>query len=119
VSFQVAVLKILAGHPEGRASLAELKHCMAVLTCSGADWSDRMKRLAARAPGLDIFTNGYVLRHPDGWQLTEEGRRFLTTIEAPPEARPAAVVPPSMRETTDQPANVIQLDHVRQRRRAA
>ena len=59
--FQITVLKVLAGHPEGYASLADLKHYVAVLTCSGADWSQRMKRLAARAPELDIFSSGYVL----------------------------------------------------------
>ena len=54
VSFQITILKVLAGHPQGHASLADLKQYVAVLTCSGADWSQRMKRLAARAPELDI-----------------------------------------------------------------
>ena len=31
-----------------------------------------MKRLADRAPALDIFSSGYVLRHSDGWQITFE-----------------------------------------------
>lgn len=83
VSFQITVLKVLAGHPEGRASLADLKHYVAVLTCSGADWSQRIKRLAARAPELDIFSSGYVLREPCGWQITTKGREFLILIEAP------------------------------------
>jgi hypothetical protein len=74
VSFQITVLKVLAGHPEGRASLADLKHYVAVLTCSEADWSQRMKRLAARAPELDIFSSGCVLREPSGWQITQRGR---------------------------------------------
>ncbi len=42
-----------------------------------------MKRLAARAPDLDIFTGGYVLRHDSGWQITDRGREFLKLIEAP------------------------------------
>jgi hypothetical protein len=67
------VLKVLAGHPGGRASIADVKQYMAVLICSGADWSQRMKRLAARAPDLDIFSSGYVLREPSGWQITEAG----------------------------------------------
>lgn len=115
----MAILKVLAGHPEGRASLADLKHCLAVLATSGADWSGRMKRLASRAPGLDIFTNGYVLRHSGGWQLTEEGRQFLIDIEAAPEARPAPVGPPSLPETADESSNIIRLDQARQQRRAA
>ena len=39
VSFQIAVLNVLAGHPEGRASVADVKQYMAVLMCSGSDWS--------------------------------------------------------------------------------
>jgi hypothetical protein len=57
VSFQITVLKVLAAHPDGRASLADLKRYMAVLASSGPDWSQRMKRLAARAPGPDIFSD--------------------------------------------------------------
>ena len=83
MSFQIAVLKVLAGHPEGYASLTDLKHYLAVLTCSGADRSQRLKRLAARAPELDIFSSGYVLREPNGWLITAKGRDFLVSIETP------------------------------------
>jgi hypothetical protein len=121
VSFQITILKVLAGHPEGRVSLADLKQYVAVLTCSGADWSQRMKRLAARAPGLDIFSSGYVLREPSGWQITDEGREFLIWIEASP--ADAAVTPIALSERavltpSDLPPNVIQLaGHKVQRRR--
>jgi hypothetical protein len=121
VSFQITVLKVLAGHPEGRASLADLKHYVAVLTCSGADWSQRIKRLAARAPELDIFSNGYVLREPSGWQITTKGREFLILIEAPlaePALTPVAFPTPVV---SDLPPNVVQLagDKVQRRRRRA
>ncbi len=104
-------MKVLAGHPEGRASVADLKQYVAVLTCSGADWSQRI-RLAARAPDLDIFSSGYVLREPSGWQITDAGRTFLTLIETPapepavvgPEAlRPIAAAAPAL------PLNVIRI----------
>ena len=120
VNFQITVLKVLAGHPEGRASLADLKHYVAVLTCSGADWSQRMKRLAARAPELDIFSSGYVLREPSGWQITAEGRAFLISIEAPlaePALTPVALSMSVVSEPTVLPSNVVQL--VRRRRAAA
>ena len=121
VSFQITVLKVLAGHPQGRASLADLKHYVAVLTCSGADWSQRMKRLAARAPKLDIFSSGYVLREPSGWQITAKGREFLILIEAPlaePTLTPVALATPVVSELTDLPPNVVQLaGHKVQRRR--
>lgn len=80
---------------------------MAILISSGPDWTDRTKRLAARAPGLDIFTQAFVLRDKSGWQITEAGRALLASIEAPlqkinPEpsgavvllVRPPAALPP-------------------------
>lgn len=123
MSFQITVLKVLAGHPEGRASLLDLKRCIAVLTCSGADWSQRMKRLAARAPDLDIFSSAYVLREPTGWQITQRGREFLALIETP-SAEPAisSVAPPSaVTDPTAPPTNVVQLigHKVQHRRRRA
>ena len=121
MSFQITVLKVLAGHPEGHASLADLKHYVAVLTCSGADWSQRMKRLAARAPELDIFSSGYVLREPSGWQITTKGREFLILIEAPlaePALTPVAHATPVASDPTDLPPKVVQLaGHKVQRRR--
>src|SRR5260370_33169037 len=97
VSFQITVLKVLAGHPEGRASLEELRRAVAILISSGPDWTDRTKRLAARAPRLDIFTQALVLRDKSGWQITEAGRALLAAIEAPlqkiiPEEPSGAVV---------------------------
>jgi hypothetical protein len=120
---QITILKVLAGHPEGRASLADITRYVAILTSSGADWSQRMKHLAARAPGLEIFTSGYVLRDNSGWQITDAGREFLKSIEAQafePVVEPAAP-PPLVLVPPDLPPNVIQLVgyKVRRRRRAA
>jgi hypothetical protein len=83
VSFQITVLKVLAGHPEGRASLAELTRYVSILISSGPDWTNRTKRLAARAPKLDVFGDSLVLRDDRGWQITESGRQFLASLEAP------------------------------------
>jgi hypothetical protein len=118
VSIQITILKVLAGHPEGRASLAELRQFTQVLTCSGPDWSQRIKRLAARAPGLDIFSSGYVLRETSGWIITTAGRDFLTSIEGPA-AKPRLELPPApVANTTpvDLGSNVIQLADHRDRR---
>src|SRR6478609_4921976 len=81
MSFQITILKVLAGHPGGRASLADLKRAMAILITSGSDWTDRMKRLAARAPDLDIFSQSFVLRDNAGWQITDAGRTFLDFLQ--------------------------------------
>ena len=83
MSFQITILKVLAGHPEGRASLPDLKRAMAILITSGSDWTDRTKRLAARAPDLDIFCQSFVLRDNAGWQITDAGRAFLDFLQTP------------------------------------
>jgi hypothetical protein len=83
VSFQITVLKVLAGHPEGRAKLADLTRYVSILISSGSDWINRTRYLAARAPKLDIFGDSFVLRDDNGWQITDGGRQFLATLEAP------------------------------------
>ena len=93
MSFQITVLKVLAGHPGGRASLDELRRAVAILISSGTDWPDRTKRLAARAPGLEIFTRAFVLRDAAGWQITETGRLFLAALEAPIQKMPSIEEP--------------------------
>jgi len=80
---------VLAGHPQGRLSVDELKRAVAILICSGSEWTDRTKRMLARAPGLDIFSQSLVVRDAQGWQITEAGRALLSTIEKPVTAPPA------------------------------
>jgi hypothetical protein len=112
VSFQITILKVLAGHPEGRASVADVKQYVAVLMCSGPDWSRRMKFLAARAPGLDVFSSSYVLREPGEWRITDAGRSFLASIELP---APTLAVPPTVAEALA-PLNVVRIaDYIRHR----
>ncbi len=82
MSLQVIILKVLASHESGRATLASLNRDIAILTASGAEWSARIKRLAARVAAIDIFGCGYVLRDAEGWQITEQGRKFLDALEA-------------------------------------
>ena len=82
MSIQVAILKVLASHGSGRATLNSLKHDLAILSTSGADWQVRIKRLAARVPDVNIFGSGYVLRDAEGWQITSAGREFLRGLEA-------------------------------------
>lgn len=83
VSLQIAILKVLSSHPDGRASVAAIKSDLAVLTASGKDWNERVKRLADRAPNLDIFGQGFVERDSSGWSIAEAGRDFLRSIERP------------------------------------
>nr|WP_202557247.1 hypothetical protein [Bradyrhizobium japonicum] len=76
--------------------MAELKRDMAILATSGRDWAERTKRLAARVPALDIFSQGLVERLNGGWRITEEGRAVLKLMEArPAEMRTESAVPPA------------------------
>jgi hypothetical protein len=95
VSLQIAILKVLVSHPEGRATIAALNSDLCILNTSGSDWSDRLKRLAARAPGLDIFSQRLVLRDSSGWQITPEGRAFLDRLEMGDASASVPVAEPS------------------------
>lgn len=69
MNFQVTVLKILVSYPDGFAVMADLKRDMAILATSGPDWAERTKRLASRAPDLDIFSQGLVERLNGGCRI--------------------------------------------------
>src|ERR1700754_4724553 len=89
LSFAVSILKILAGQPEGRAPVARIKEYLEIFYTSGPEWPVRTKALAARAPGLDIFTQGLVVRENGEWRITAEGLASLAAMEGPqPEAAP-------------------------------
>lgn len=83
MSFQVSILKILAGQPDGRASMDVVKQYLAVLYTSGPEWVARTKCLAERAPDLDIFSQKLVAREPGEWRITDEGKAFLAALERP------------------------------------
>jgi hypothetical protein len=83
VSFQITILKVLAGQPDGYLSVADLRNNVAILISSGPDWTDRTKRIASRTPRLDIFSQGMVIRLSDGWQITDAGRAFLAESGMP------------------------------------
>ena len=81
MSLQFSILKVLAGQPDGRATVRDLNRYITLLSCP--EWAARMKRLSVCAPDLDIFGSRYVLRDDAGWQLTEAGHAFLACIEVP------------------------------------
>ncbi|MET4717211.1 hypothetical protein ABIF64_000629 [Bradyrhizobium japonicum] len=99
MNFQVTVLKILVSYPGGFAVMEDLKRDMAILATSGREWADRTKRLAARVPALDIFSQGLVERISGGWQITAKGRVVLEFIEARP-AAPKPIQAPLVEEAT-------------------
>jgi hypothetical protein len=54
-----------------------------------------MRRLAARAPKLEIFADALVLRDERGWSITDLGRQFLAALEAPTSAKAEAQEQPT------------------------
>ncbi|UFX49455.1 hypothetical protein HAP47_0040700 (plasmid) [Bradyrhizobium sp. 41S5] len=106
MNFQVTVLKILAAYPGGFAVMEDLKRDMAILATSGRDWAERTKRLVARVPDLDIFSQGLVERISGGWKITSKGRAVLEFMEARPMASEVAQVPPPRETNSTLPAPV-------------
>lgn len=87
---------------------------------SGTDWSDRMKRLAARAPDLSIFSSGYVIRDDSGWEITNAGLAFLTSIEvADCESKviEPEILQPALTAEPHLPPNVVRITDLAERRR--
>ena len=116
MSFQITVLKVLDGHPGGRASLPELTR-----GSHPSDWTNRTKRLAARVPGFDIFSQSFVLRDDAGWQITEAGRAFLASVETPIQAdnqRPPEPVATPVPAPASPPIRLVTVNRRGRRRRA-
>ena len=84
MNFQVTVLKVLVSYPDGFAVMEDIKRDMAILATSGQDWAERTKRLAARVPDLNIFSQGLIERMNGGWRVTDKGRAVLEIMEARP-----------------------------------
>ncbi|MCP3442262.1 hypothetical protein [Bradyrhizobium sp. CCGUVB14] len=81
MNFQVTILKILVSYPNGFATIVDVKRDMVILATSGREWSERTKRLGARVPDLDIFSQRLVVRENGGWRITDEGRSVLSFME--------------------------------------
>ncbi|WP_091898664.1 hypothetical protein [Bradyrhizobium sp. Rc2d] len=117
MNFQVTVLKILVSYPDGFAVMADLKRDMAILATSGRDWAERTKRLGARIPDLDIFSQALVERLNGGWRITQKGRAVLELMEGRPrDPEPAAEETPSDRPGPATPASRLPAQRGRRRR---
>ncbi|WP_177248768.1 hypothetical protein [Bradyrhizobium sp. Ghvi] len=81
MSFQLSILKILAGQPRGRASIEAVKQHLSIYYRSGPEWPARMKRIASRAPQLNIFGQRLIEREAGCWIITDLGRKALETLE--------------------------------------
>jgi hypothetical protein len=122
VSLQMSIVKVLSSYPDGRAPLDALNADLKILAGSGRDWTARMKRLAARAPELDIFCQALVVRDAQGWQLTAAGFELLHRVETAPDvtAEPVAAEVPDVKIAADRPRAPLVLigRKIRRRRKA-
>ena len=62
MSLQIAILKVLVSHTEGRATIAALNSDLSILYTSGSDWTDRLRRLAARTRSRHIWSKARFAR---------------------------------------------------------
>jgi hypothetical protein len=92
VSLQIAILKVLSSYADGKAPLDAIKSDLAILAGAGREWDQRLKRLATRAPRLDIFGQHLVLKDGANWVLTAAGREMLRHLETPAPVKPALIV---------------------------
>ena len=81
MSFQLSILKILAGQPDGLASIALVRQYLEMFYTSGPDWAKRMKHLASLAPDIDIFSQQLISHRPGEWLITDKGRAVLEALE--------------------------------------
>jgi hypothetical protein len=93
--------EVLAGQTEGRATLPELTRQVSILVSSGPDWTERTKRLAALAPGLDILRSRFVFVDRASWQITDAGRAFLISLETPTSADNSSAIPENVLVSPD------------------
>ena len=90
----IAILKVLAGHPEGRATLDVLKRDLAILSTGGRDWSDRIACWAARADEVRVYSDRLIERDAHGWRITQVGRMLLASLEGAAAGIPITETPP-------------------------
>jgi hypothetical protein len=76
VQFKVAMLKILAKHPDGRATLDELSYEME-MAAAGNEAAARLSELDF----VDVFQSGLVVLEGDELQITDAGRSALRAID--------------------------------------
>lgn len=72
---------------------------LALLAGAGPEWFQRIKRMVSNAPGLDIFSERYVIRDAEGWQITDVGRKMLRLMDRPAPGETPPVAPPINNKT--------------------
>jgi len=79
MSLQIGVMRILASHPDGRATTQSINSDLDILT--GQDWSESLQRLGRYAADLNVLASDLVRMDSGGWEITEAGRTYLDDLE--------------------------------------
>jgi hypothetical protein len=78
VRFKLAILKVLAKRPGGRATLDEVRRDVGIMIASG-DRTEQLKRFYALGD-VDIYRAGWVLQDHAGLLITDAGRSLLQSL---------------------------------------
>lgn len=82
LSWQIAVLKILASSKDGEAAVASVSKDLSLLVSANDGWDERLRRSIPHKIPHDIFSNGLVTRPIKGrWRISPSGRDYLRSLE--------------------------------------
>ncbi|MDQ8726237.1 hypothetical protein [Bradyrhizobium sp. LHD-71] len=91
MSWQLAVLKILAVSEDGQASVASVTRSLSILVTGADEWEARLRRSIPTHHPCDIFSGGLVDRPARGvWRILPAGRDYLRSLEPSFEFKKAA-----------------------------
>ena len=91
LSWQVAVLKILAASEDGEAPVASIARDLSILVSSSDRWEAKLRASIPSNRPRDIFSDGLVDRPSKGvWRISSAGRDYLYSLENPFEFEEAA-----------------------------
>ena len=76
---QIAILKVLVSHPEGRATIAARNSDLSILTTSGSARTDRLRRLRNRDVG-----HSALLDDASGQDCSAHGQSRPSYRDKPP-----------------------------------
>jgi hypothetical protein len=84
LSWQVAVLKILAASVDGEAPVASISRDLSILVSSSDGWETKLRASIPSNRPRDIFSDGLVDRPAKGiWRISPAGRHYLHSLENP------------------------------------
>lgn len=83
MSWQIAVLKILAASNDGQATVASVSKDLSLLVSANDGWERRLRHSVPSERQQDIFSDGLVTRPVKGsWRISPSGRDYLRSLES-------------------------------------